>query len=57
MEKFFTPTRRYQDLVEHHRDDDDGPFEGTEVELAVAVEEFPVHFLDWKGLWAFLTGV
>jgi hypothetical protein len=56
MEKFFTPTRRYQDRFEDDRDDDDGPFEYTEVELAVAVEEFLLHFLDWKGLWAFLTG-
>jgi hypothetical protein len=57
MEKFFTPTRRYQDLFELDSNGyDDGPFEYTEVELAVPVEEFLLHFLDWKGLWAFLTG-
>jgi hypothetical protein len=56
MEKFFTSTRRYQDLVEYDRDVDDGPFEYTEVELTIPVEEFLVHFMDWKGLWDFLTG-
>jgi hypothetical protein len=56
MEKFFTPTRRYQELFEHDSNGYDGLFEYTEVELAVPVEEFLVHFLDWKGLWAFLTG-
>jgi hypothetical protein len=56
MEKFFTPTRRYQDLIGHDRDDDDGPFEYTEVELTIPVEEFLVNFLDFKVLWPFLTG-
>jgi hypothetical protein len=44
MEHLFTPTRRYQDLFEQDRDDDDGrPFEYTEVELAVPVEDFLIY--------------
>jgi hypothetical protein len=56
MDQFFTPTRRYHDLCELGMDDDLGPFEYTEMELAVPVEEFLVCDLDWKYLWAFLTG-
>jgi hypothetical protein len=56
MDQFFTPTRRYQDLFGVGMDDDLGPFEYTEIELAVPVEEFLVCNLDWKYLWAFLTG-
>jgi hypothetical protein len=52
MDQFFTPTRRYQDIW----DDFYGPFEYTEIELAVPVEEFLVCNLDWKYLWHFLTG-
>jgi hypothetical protein len=56
MEHLFTPTRRYQDLFEQDRDDDDGPFEYTEVELAVSVEDFLIYHWDWADLLAFVTG-
>jgi hypothetical protein len=52
MDQFFRPTRRYQDIW----DDFFGPFEYTEMELAVPVETFLVCNLDWKYLWDFLTG-
>jgi hypothetical protein len=55
MEQFFTPTRRYQDLFELGVDDHLGPFEYTEKELVVPVEEFLACNLDWKYLWALLT--
>jgi hypothetical protein len=54
MEQFFKPTRRYQERMEF--DDDDGPFERTEVELAVPVEEFLSYRWDWKDLCAFVSG-
>jgi hypothetical protein len=54
MDRFFTPSRRYQDILD--RIGHDGPFEYTEVQLAVPVEEFLEDFLNWEGLWAFLTG-
>jgi hypothetical protein len=34
----------------------DDPFECTEVQLAVSVEDFLVYNWDWKELRAFLTG-
>ena len=46
MEQFFTPTQRYQDRF----DDDDGPVEYTEVELAVPVEDFLSYRWDWEAL-------
>jgi hypothetical protein len=55
MEQFFTPTQRYRDKWELDRDDVDGPFEYTEVELAVPVEDFLVYRWDWEDLRAFLT--
>jgi hypothetical protein len=48
MEHFFTPIRRYQDGF-------DGPFEYTEVELAISVEEFLSYSWDWKDLCAFAS--
>jgi hypothetical protein len=56
MDQFFTPTRRYQDIVEIDRDVHDGPLEYTEVKLTVPVVEFLEDFQDWKGLWTFVTG-
>jgi hypothetical protein len=54
MEKFFTPTRRLQDLWEREFDADD--FEYTEVELAVPVEDFLSYHWDWNALYAFASG-
>jgi hypothetical protein len=51
MERFFTPIRRYQDVWDG--DGYDGPFEYTEVELAISVEEFLSYSWDWKDLCAF----
>jgi hypothetical protein len=57
MEQFFTPTRCFQDRWELNRGDhDDGPFEYTEVKLAVPVEDFLSYRWDWKDFRAFLTG-
>jgi hypothetical protein len=53
MEKFFTPTRRYRNLWKES--DDADPFEYTEVELAVPVEEFLSYRWDWKDLCAFVS--
>jgi hypothetical protein len=54
MEKFFTPTRRYQEIWEEY--DDESPFEYTEVALAVPVEDLLVNRWDWRDLQAFLSG-
>jgi hypothetical protein len=40
MEQFFTPNRRFRDLVGLGRADDDDPFDYTGVELAVPAEDF-----------------
>jgi hypothetical protein len=56
MEQFFTPTRRYQDLFELDKNDDGGPSEYTEVELAVPLEDFLSYPWDWEDLRAFVTG-
>jgi hypothetical protein len=53
MERFFTPIRRYQDMGVV--DGDDGPFEYTEVELAIPVEEFLSYSWEWKDLCAFAS--
>jgi hypothetical protein len=55
MEQFFTPTRRYQALLERTRDADDGPFEEkTEVQLTLPVEESLSHCCwDWEALRAY----
>jgi hypothetical protein len=55
MEHLCAPTRRYQELIEHDRDDD-GPFEYTEVALAISVEDFLIYYWNWKDLQAFLAG-
>jgi hypothetical protein len=51
MEQFFTPTRRYRDIWELDRDDDDDPLY-TEAELAVPLEDFLSYRWDWKDLCA-----
>jgi hypothetical protein len=56
MEQFFKPSQRNRDIWELDRDDGYGPFEHTEVELAVPVEDFLSYRWDWKDLRAFLTG-
>jgi hypothetical protein len=56
MEHFFTPTRRYQDRWGEDGDDGDGPFEYTEVELAVPMEDFLIYSWRWEDLLAFVTG-
>ncbi len=56
MDELCTSTRRYQCVWELGRDGDDGPFEYTEVELTVPVEDFLVNRWDWNDLRAFLTG-
>jgi hypothetical protein len=56
MEQLCAPTRRFREIWERGRDDDDDLFEYTEVELAVPVEEFLNYCWDWKDLRSFLIG-
>jgi hypothetical protein len=53
LEQLCAPTRRYQDLWEECTN---APFEYTEVQLAVHVEEFLIYHWDWEALCAFLIG-
>jgi hypothetical protein len=55
MEQLCAPTRRYQEVWELGRDDDED-FQYTEVELTVPVEDFLIYYWDWKDLRSFLTG-
>jgi hypothetical protein len=55
MEQFFTPTRRLQDLWEQD-DDAEDPWEYTEVQLAVPVEEFLICRWVWEDLCSFASG-
>jgi hypothetical protein len=52
MDQFFTPTRRLQDTYEEYYS---GPFEYSEVQLAVPLEEFLDYHWDWKDLCAFAS--
>jgi hypothetical protein len=55
MEQFCKPTtRRYQGILEASPFRD-GPFEYTEVQLAVPLEDFLVYRWDWNDLKAFLS--
>jgi hypothetical protein len=56
MEHFFRPIRRYQDIWEEERDDDDGILEYTELELAVSPEDFLIYSWHWEDLLAFVAG-
>jgi hypothetical protein len=56
MEQFFSPTRRLQDIWEEYYDDDPRPFEYTELQLAVPVEEFlNYQHCDWDDFFAFAS--
>jgi hypothetical protein len=56
MEQFFTWTNRFQELFDQDRDSNDSPFEYTEEELAVPVEECFIYHWDCADLLAFVTG-
>jgi hypothetical protein len=58
MERFFTPTRRHEDIFELDRDIyDGGPFlDYNELELTVSVEDFLTYQWVWKDLRVFVSG-
>jgi hypothetical protein len=56
MEQFFTPTRRLQDMWEKSSNCRNDPFNYTEVQLVVSLEEFLNYHWDCADLLAFLTG-
>jgi hypothetical protein len=56
MKHFFTTTRRYQDIWEADWYDGDGPFEYTELRLAVPLEDFLLFSWHWQDLLVFVTG-
>jgi hypothetical protein len=56
MEQICTPIQRFQDVMDHDWDDDNGDFRYTEVKLTIPVEYFLSYRWDWKDLQAFLTG-
>jgi hypothetical protein len=57
MERFFTPTRRHEDIFALDWDDDDDPFlEYNELELTVSVEDFLTYQWVWKDLRVFVSG-